>query len=282
LLEHPARLTITVVLITQVARFASLILIFQSLQSQWGATVAFWVILASLPILAFLLEFLPKLLFTRFPDSLLVWFARMLRWCDLLLGPLLHWVHGLGWSKFLLQHGRNSIQCSAFDTRELRQAFNSATDAKTLTPLQKHLLHSILNARTIQATSVTQKLAELNPIPEHWPISDALDFAETHGLERLLVIAENGQPLGYLRRLDLIFDGITTGRAQSYVRQLNHVPPDTTLLSSIQLLRAARSPMALCVCPDGSEGILLADELVRRLLHGPISTNVRPQPQPMT
>lgn len=271
LLAHPARLTVTVALITQVARFASLVLTFQLLSQAVNQHWAFWILVAALPLLALLLEFLPKLLFSRFPYRLLVIFARLLQLCDGILGPLLHWSRHFGFERLMQQRLSRSQSSSAADLTELRQAFNAATDARMITPLQKHFLHSILNARGMRVGEMAQPVEALQPIAPELPVAEALDLAEQRGVERLLVVDEKGVTLGYLRTLDLLLDGIHHGRAQSYLRPLHHLPPETLLLDAIRQLRSWRAPLVRCLRSDGREGILQAEELVRHLFHGPVS-----------
>lgn len=269
LLEHPDRLTVMVVLVTQVARLVLLILLFQNLEEALGFTGAFWGVVVLLPALALVLEFLPKLIFRKFPYRLLVVFARILQGCDRIFGPILALGRHLGIEKFLRERNRWSEDSASSDPTELRRAFNAATSAGVLQPLQKHFLHSILNAREICADSLSRDLAGLQPVPGRLPVGETLRIAEERNVEYLLVSDEDGAPLGYLRRMDLLLDGVSTGRAQSYVRQLITVPPETPLLEAILKLRAARAPLALCPREDAAPGILAAEDLVRRLLHGP-------------
>lgn len=269
LLEHPARLTVTLALVTQTARLLALWLILERLQGWWGMERALWCMVLVLPFLALFLEFLPKLIFRRFPYRILVWLARLLQWTDQLLSPVLVVGRWCGVEKLWRDRRHLPGSQSNVDLTELRQAFNASTGAGVITPLQKHLLHSVLNGREVKVGDMAVAVDVHGAVPGHLEVREVLKRAAGQSVDSLLITGEDGMPMGYLRTIDLLLDGITSGRAQSYARQLISIGAEVSLLEAIIKMRAARAPLALCRVGEGKVGVLAAESLVRRLLHGP-------------
>ncbi len=89
LAKHPARLLITVLLITNLADILSLLLLTRFFVRTWDATGYFAAIVLALPVHLFLLAVLPKSIFRRFPLRAVAALGGLLKAVSIGLWPLL-------------------------------------------------------------------------------------------------------------------------------------------------------------------------------------------------
>jgi len=266
LLQHPARLMATVVVMTTLSRILGLSLFFgwllYFLHPVWAALA----LLVFLPLFAFLFEFLPKAIFRSFPYRKLLVFARILVWTDRLISPLAWLVTWLGRPFFRIFQHRAEKQLVGIS--EVRRATNALVEENALTPLQKHFIHSILNARGITAGDLVLPKKELIKASANEKVSELLELARKQEVDRIPVESNKGEIIGVVRVLDLLLDGIASGRAQSYARRIVEIEPETALVESLRIMRGARSSMALVKNSEQPASILLAEDIVRRLFLG--------------
>ena len=119
LLKHPERLLATVLLVTNAADIAALLLLTSQLFQWYGYAGFLFALVIALPVYLFVLSVLPKSLFRRFPFRALARLAGMLEFTSILFSPLLELGARLG--KLLLpgQAGKRSRLFAARE--ELKQ-----------------------------------------------------------------------------------------------------------------------------------------------------------------
>lgn len=292
LLEHPGRLLATVLIITVSARILALAFLYASLEGRVGEWGALAILLVSLPLLTVVLDFLPKVLFRRFPYRKLLLFATLLQAVAWLLAPFTWLASRFAAPRF--ERLSNLSRRPVAGVAELRSATNEAMAAGALNPLQKHYLHSLLSARTSTLAEVAQSVSAWPQISPEEKIFRLLDKAHQakeakqgphHKALRFLVTQKmpgdsaRVEVLGIIRVFDLLVDGISSGTAQSYMRRLPELAGELTPLEGLLALRAQRADTALVITGSGEEPLLVTSrDLIRRLLHGASSTQPRSSP----
>lgn len=267
LLKHPGRLIVTVTMITTTSKVLALSLLFSVFAKHFGHLGEAAALVACLPVFAVLIEVIPKAIFSRFPYRTLVFFARILQvvsWLVVPISALAEWI-----ARPLVRASEETHVRRITSVEGIRRAVNEASGKNALQPLQKHLIHSVLNFREIQAGKLMLPMDHVISVnAESW-VSDALDLARQTQIDRMPVLNANGEVTGLLQVFDLLIDGVKSGRVQSYARRVIAVRAEEPAIEVLTKLRAARLAMAVVTDGNGRAlGILPAEDLVRKMLLG--------------
>jgi putative hemolysin len=267
LLLRIERLMITVVLITNAANILAVTLLYAQFTKwlgPWGGVAALAV---ALPVFIFGLEFLPKAIFRRFPYRTLVVFARILTGAHWLFAPLVNFA---AWTVRPLFHAkREEVSGRIVAVEDLQRALAEDGSTAQFSATERNLMVHIVDFRPLRAGDLMQPLDGVQQVSAETPIDRLLRDAADSGAEQFLVMEPDGSAGGIVRVTDLLLDGVSAGRVQSYVRRVVAVPENERALETLRKLRAARLPLAVVM--DGSQkpaGVLSSEQLVRRLLGG--------------
>jgi CBS domain containing-hemolysin-like protein len=267
LLERVERLMTTVVLITNAANIVAVTLLYSQLTRWMGPLGAVVTLVILLPIFVLGLEFLPKAIFRRFPYRTLVIFARMLTAAHWLLAPVVNlgaWALGP-----FFRGGREDESGRIVTVEDFKRHIALAESRGQRTSAERAMLDHVVDFRALRARDVMQPLEKVPQLPSETPIGELLRKAAETDESRFLVREADGEVSGMVRVLDLLLDGVNTGRVQSYVRRVVMVGADEQALEALTKLRAARLPLAVVTDAQGRpEGVLTSEDLVRRLLGG--------------
>ncbi|RYD70022.1 MAG: DUF21 domain-containing protein, partial [Verrucomicrobiaceae bacterium] len=162
LLEHPERLLVTVLVVTNLMNISALLLATQSLVARFGDAGYFYVLIGFLPIYLFGLEVLPKSLFRRFPYRALAAVAEPLRVADALLAPM----HAVGWrlSRWIFGQ-RPPEQQKLFVAREdFKYLTIESEKVGALTPEEREMIHNVVDFRGVTAAEVMVPMANVRTI----------------------------------------------------------------------------------------------------------------------
>lgn len=267
LLLRLERLMITVVLITNGANILAVTLLYTQFTKWLGAPGAIVALLVALPIFILGLEFLPKAIFRRFPYRTLVVFAHILTTAHWLFAPI---VNAAAWVlRPIFYSSRESESGRIVAVEDLQRVLGQSAEAGHLGDVERTLMKHIVDFRPLRAADLMQPL---DGVPQARPdsaISDVLRLAAETDAEQFIVMDDDGEVGGLVRVLDLLLDGVNSGRVQSYVRRVVAVPEGERAVEILRKLRAARLPMAVVLDAEGKPaGVLASERLVRRLLGG--------------
>lgn len=268
LLSHPERLVVTVALITNLARIIGLALLFGVLAEAIGAVAAAGVLALCLPLFALLFELLPKSLFRAFPYGILIVFGRILSAANFLLWPVSTLVEWLAHPILRVSREKAGHRLAGMD--EIRHATNEAVRNETLSPLQRHFIHSVLNARDTPVRELVIPLRQVLGVPPETSIAEVLDLARERDISRIPVVEPDGSISGLLPVFDLLIDGIERGSARSYARRIVTIPGNEPLAAALVKMRAARVSVAAVIEPDANKplGIVTGEDIVAKMLMG--------------
>lgn len=262
LLNRTERLVTTVVLVTNAANVGALTILYLQFTGWLGAGGAIAALVVALPIFIFGLEFLPKAIFRRFPYRTLVVFARILSGVSAVLSPIVNF--GAWVVRPLLRAGRESASVRIVSFHDLKRIVSESAERGHLTEAERELIGHIVDFRAVRVEELIDPVGEDAKVRPEMLVTDLL--ANSHGDDRYLVVDERGEVHGLIRVADLLFDGITGGRLQSYVRRVVTVPGRETAMSALRKLRAARLPVAVVTDDSGALlGTVTSEHLVRRL-----------------
>ena len=267
LLQHPERLFVTVLLVTNMADILGLLLLTRRFVRTFGNAGFLAVLVIALPIYLFLLSVFPKALFRRFPFRALVGFAGLLKIVSIILWPVLE----LG-SRFrnLILPGRIRRRGRLFAAREeLKQITSQSEREGSLTAMERAMIHNIVDFRALKVSDVMIPLNKINTVRPDASVTEALDLSRAPGGDRLPVVSEEGKPLGLVNALDILLEANSEGfrELDQQMRRMVTSNEDEPAYRVMQRLRAARLGVAGVLDRQRNlNGVVVIEDLIRRLV----------------
>jgi len=265
LLKHPERLLATVLLITNAADIVALLLLTSQLVRLCGYAGFLFALVIALPVYLFVLSVLPKSLFRRFPFRALARLAGVLEFTSILFSPLLELGARVG--KLLLPgHARKRGRLFA-GREELKQITTESEREGALTATERAMIHSVVDFRGSKVCDVMLPAAKVAALQSGASTQEALELSTSTGLDRLPVLAPDGQPTGLVNVIDILLERNGNKPLGDYVRRIVTTTDDEPAYRVMQQLRGARLGLAAVIDRENNfRGIVAIEDLVRRLV----------------
>lgn len=265
LLATPARLLVTVLIVTNLMNISAIILTTQELVHHFGTGGYFLSLVISLPVYLIGLELLPKSLFRRVPYRALAALAVPLRVADTLLAPV-HFVSGRLYRTFLRDPA--SGQRKLFVAREdFKYLTIESERGGTLTHEERAMIHNVVDFRSITAQEVMIPMSAARTVPVQMTIPDFLNTIRGTNFERWPVVGENGRITGVIDTYDIALDGRRRGSIEPFQRRIVRASENEPAYSILRKLRAARVSVAVVLDEGGQAlGIVFSEDLIKRLV----------------
>ena len=302
LVAQPGRLLATVLLVTNFADVAVLVLVTDALLRRLGSPVGYLVAgVVLLPTYLVGVQILPRFLFRRFPYRALATLAGLLEWTGVLLGPLL--ALGAAVTRTMgpaAKRGRGeenggsdpsgeARRRSVFVAREELKNFAAEGERHgALSPAERGMIHAVVDLRGVRARDVMRPLPApfvVGPDPRQRPtVANLLAHVRAHGDPECVPVtaaaAAEGNGGGELLALLDAFtlrlerdpgrDVLLTGGAGRRPPVL--VRPEDPAYAVIRRLRTVQSGYAAVAGAAGTggspAGMVRARDLVQRLASG--------------
>jgi len=264
LTKRPERLLVTVLLVTNFANILALLLLTKLLVARFGTAGFLLAIVVALPIYLFVLSVLPKSLFRRFPFRALAALGGVLEWFSILLWPVLE--VGELFRKMLLprrvESGRLFIA-----REELKQIAVQGEREGALTSTERAMIHNVVDFRNVRAVDVMVPLERAVTVTPDTPIDEALRLSAAHSVDRLPVISAEGEAIGLINTLDILFDENRRESLSRYMRRIVIARDAEPAYLIIQRLRAARLGLAAVIDSQRKLiGIVTGEDAIKRLV----------------
>jgi CBS domain containing-hemolysin-like protein len=265
LTKRPERLLITVLLVTNFANILGLLLLTKLLVAQFGTLGYALAILIALPFYLFVLSVLPKSLFRRFPFRALAALGGVLEWISILLWPVLEIGERAG--RLFLGHRTTEPGRIFIAREELKQIAVQSEREGSLTSTERAMIHNVVDFRNVRAADVMVSLAKAVTVRPDTPIEEALRLSAVHSVDRLPVISEEGEPIGLVNTLDILFDETRRESLSRYMRRIVIARDAEPAYRIIQRLRAARLGLAAVIDSQRNLiGIVTGEDAIKRLV----------------
>ena len=265
LLKRPERLLATVLLVTNAADILALLMLTSELFRRYGYAGFLFALIIALPVYLFLLSVLPKSLFQRFPFRALARLAGVLEFTSILFSPLLELGARLG--KLLLpgQAGKRGRLFAARD--ELKQITTESEREGALTATERAMIHSVVDFRGSKVRDVMVPSAKVAALRPGASTREALELGASTGLDRLPVLAPDGQPAGLVNVLDILLERDGPKPLGEYVQPIVTTTDNEPTYRVMQQLRGERLGLAAVVDRKYNFcGIVTVEDLIRRLV----------------
>lgn len=262
--EHPERLLVTVLLITNGANIVALLLATRALVNTFGHAGYLIVVVAAIPLHLFFLGVLPKSLFRRFPLRALSALGGILEKAAIVLWPLLEIGRLLG--RLLLPRPASEQRRLFAAREELKQVAVQSEREGSLTSAERAMIHNVVDFRNMRARDVMRPLGQCLTLPANSPVEKVLQLSHSTGTDYFPVIRQ-GEAIGLLNVLDILLDKSPPGALSRYTRRIVTAAENEAAYRVIRRLRAARLPQAAVI--DARRrllGFVTDEELIRRLV----------------
>lgn len=262
--KKPERLLATILLVTNLADIAGLLVLTKLLVRLSGPAGYAVALLVAGPIYLFLLGVLPKSLFRRFPYRALAAFAGLLVFTSRVLWPVLELGARLGQLLFR----RTDAPRRLFAAREdLKQLAVESERQGALTSSERAMIHNVVDFRTVKVADVMVPRKKVVAAPAETTVPELLALSRKTGIDRVPVMSENGSALGLVDVFDILLDKSRPHELAPYMRPIVPAVETESAYRIIRRLRAAHSTLA-GVFDDQRKlsGIVTVEDLVRRLV----------------
>jgi putative hemolysin len=265
LTKRPERLLITVLLVTNFANILSLLLLTKLLVVRFGTLGFLVTLVVALPIYLFVLSVLPKSLFRRFPFRALAALGGVLEWFSILLWPVLEIGER---ARHLLLRRQVAETGRIFIAREeLKQIAVQSEREGSLTSTERAMIHNVVDFRNVRAADVMVPLEKALTVTPDTSIEEALRLGAAHGVDRLPVLSAEGEPIGLVNTLDILFDETRRESLSRYMRRIVVARDAEPAYRIIQRLRAARLGLAAVIDSQRNLiGIVTGEDAIKRLV----------------
>ncbi|MDQ3546212.1 MAG: CNNM domain-containing protein [Verrucomicrobiota bacterium] len=264
LLKKPERLLATILLVTNLADIAGLLLLTKKLVAFLGTAGYPVALLVAGPIYLFLLGVLPKSLFRRFPYRALAAFAGVLVLTSRLLWPVLELGSRLGQLLFL----RTAAPPRLFAAREdLKQLTVESERQGALSSAERAMIHNVVDFRTVKVADVMVPRDKVVAVRPGTTIPELLALSAQTGIDRVPVIDENGSAPGLVNVMDVLLDQSAPRELSQFMGHIVASGETESAYRTIRRLRAAHSTIAAVFDEQRRlTGIVTVEDLVRRLV----------------
>ena len=264
LLNHPERLLVTVLLVTNMADILALILLTHRLVRAFGNGGFFIALLVALSVYIFVLSVLPKSLFRRFPFRALVTLGGLLQIVSTLLWPVLELGKQVGRLFPAVRKAKRGRLFAARD--ELKQITTQSEEEGSLTTTERVMIHNVVDFTTVRACDVMVPLPKMVTIEPNTPVEKILQLSASTQIDRLPVVSKKGEAIGLVNVSDILFDQ-TRLPVEKYIRRIVTAREEEPAYRLIQRLRAARLGLAAIINAQRKlTGIVTSEELIKRLV----------------
>ena len=261
--KRPQRLLVTVLLVTNAADIVGLLLLTRQLVLAQGTRGFALALLIALPVYLFVLGVLPKAMFRRFPFRALAHLGGVLEFLTVLLGPLLTLGAKIG-ALFLPRAEKGRLFAAR---EELKQITTQSEHEGSLTSTERAMIHNVVDFRGVIVRDVMVPAAKVVAVTPDSEIDRAIRVSAAAGVDRLPVLAADGQPSGLVNVLDLLLDKNGDRSLTHFMRRIVIASDQEPAYRVVQRLRAAR--LGLAAVFDRQRkfcGVVTIEDLVKRLV----------------
>ncbi|HEX4640753.1 MAG TPA: CNNM domain-containing protein, partial [Chthoniobacterales bacterium] len=244
LTKQPERLLVTVLLVTNFANILGLLILTKMLVARFGTPGFLLAVVIALPIYLFVLSVLPKALFRRFPFRALAKLGGLLEAVSILLWPVLE----IGERARNLLLPRQTEARRIFIAREeLKQIAVQSEREGSLTSTERAMIHNVVDFRNVRAADVMVPLEKAVTVTPETSIDEALRLSAVHSVDRLPLLSSEGEAMGLINTLDILFDESRRESLSRYLRRIVIARDAEPAYRIIQRLRAARLGLAAVI-----------------------------------
>jgi putative hemolysin len=263
LLEQPARLLVTALVITSFLNIVALVLLVNTLVSWFSWPGYFLTLLLALPLFLLVAELLPQAIFRRFAYKQLASLAVPLDIAAKILTPVIY-VGSVIAKSFLGLERPQEIYVAREDLKYLTSEIERMG---MLSSIERQMIHNVVDFRSVEVRDVMVAIANVVTVGPETTIEQLIDLSRRSRFDRYPVVNARGKIVGTVNVFDLIVDQPSISMVRDYIRRVLTVGPDDQASIVLSRLRAAPSSLAAVVDKQGNTiGIVSVEDLLNPLV----------------
>src|ERR1700730_806796 len=259
LLERPARLLVTALVITGLLNIVALVLLVSILVGWFGWAGYFLTFILGLPLFLLVVELVPKAIFRRVPYKELASLAILLDVASMVLIPAIY--VGSLFAKGVLGLKRPR---EIFVAREdLKYVTSEVERMGMLSSIERRMIHNVVDFRSVKVRDVMIRISSAITVRPETTIEQLLELFRRSRFDRYPVVDARSKIVGMVNVFDLIVDRPLISTVRDYLRRIPTVRPDDQASIVLRRLRASPYSLAAVVDADGNPtGIVSAEDLL--------------------
>jgi putative hemolysin len=263
ILERPARLLVTSLIITSLLNIVALVLFVNTLVGWFGWPGYFFTLVFGLPLFLLVVELLPQAVFRRIPYRRLASLAILLDVASIVLTPAIY--VGSLFAKSVLGLSRPR---EIFVAREdLKYVTSEVERMGMLSSIERQMIHNVVDFRSVKVRDVMIKLSNVVTVRPETTTEQLVELSRHSRLNRYPVVDSTGKIIGLVNVFDLIVDRPVISTAKDYVRRILTVKADEQASIVLRRLRASPNSLAAVVDAEGHPiGVVSAEDLLNPLV----------------
>ena len=263
LLEQPARLLVTALVITSLLNIVALVLLVNTLVAWFSWPGYFLTLLLALPLFLLVAELLPQAIFRRFAYKQLASLAVPLDIAAKILTPIIYVGSLIAKSFLRLKHPQE-----IFVAREdLKYLTSEIERMGMLSSIERQMIHNVVDFRSVEVRDVMVAISNVITVSPETTTEQLIGLSRRSRFDRYPVVNSRGRIVGMVNVFDLIVDQPSNSMARDYIRRILTVAPDDQASIVLSRLRAAPSSLAAVVDKQGNTiGIVSVEDLLNPLV----------------
>jgi|SRR5271165_75303 len=263
LLERPARLLVTALVITSLLNIVALVLLVNTLVGWFGWAGYFFTLVLGLPLFLLVVELLPQAIFRRVPYRKLASLAILLDVASTVLTPAIYVGSVFAKSVLDLKRPREIF----FAREDLKYVTSEVERMGMLSSIERQMIHNVVDFRSVKVRDVMISLSNVVTVRPETTIEQLVELSRRSRFDRYPVVDSAGKIVGLVNVFDLIVDRPLVSTVRDYVRRILTVKPDEQASIVLRRLRASPNSFAAVVDVEGNPiGIVSAEDLLNPLV----------------
>ena len=263
LLEQPARLLVTALVITSLLNIAALVLLVNILVSWFSWAGYFLTLILALPLFLLVAEFLPQAIFRRLAYKELASLAIPLDLVAKILTPAIYVGSVIAKTFLGLKRPRE-----IFVAREdLKYVTSEIERMGILSSIERQMIHNVVDFRSVKVRDVMVAISNVVTVLPETTIEQLIEVSRRSQFDRYPVVDARGKIIGMVSVFDLVVDQPSISAVRDYIRRILTVRSDDQASIVLRRLRAAPSSLAAVVDEQGNTiGIVSVEDLLNPLV----------------
>jgi len=272
LLEEPARLLVTALVITSLLNIIALVLLVNTLVAWFSWAGYFLTLVLALPLFLLVAELLPQAIFRRVAYKELASLAVPLDVAARILTPVIYIGSFIARSFLGLKRPRE-----IFVAREdLKYVTSEIERMGMLTSIERQMIHNVVDFRLVKVRDVMVAISNVVTVCPETTIEELIALSRRLRFDRYPVVDPQGKIVGMVNVFDVIVEQPLISTVRDYIRRILTVRPENQASIVLSRLRAAPSgSLAAVVDEQGNTiGIVSVEDLLNPLVKVVASANI--------
>ncbi len=268
LLDNPERLFTTTSLGTNLAMVTSTAIFTAFMVTYFGDSGEWMAMLIISPLIFFVGEIIPKVIFQHRADSLMLFMVYPLTFFYKILSPFTSWLSKTSAKVTSRVQLASTEEHKTFSRDQLRGVLSLESQTVDLGVTEKKIIHNIFNFGELRAEHCMVPLIQMIAIRDTATMQEAHDVANDSGFSRVPVFHERMYNLiGILNTFDLLDQSTDNTPITSLIRPAYYIPPIKKIDDLLKELQQRGLHMAIVVDEyGGCIGLITIEDLLEKIV----------------